>query len=366
MRADDDEVKWFYDLLGWAIVDARAKAGDEDFLAFLCNARTLFCKVYDFLDSEDDLKKVKERIDVVKEQLAQGYDVFGNNTKQPGHSPGATRNRKIIKTPNNKIINGEMEKTPEIILEDLLMLADWKLKQRDYKKAETNYFMVSRIATGTFANIEYDGTTMENAANLGMIKCNLINKKSKIKKLQINDGSYRAAELTLQLYLVATNDEQRAEYDTESAMKILPEANNMELAYLINHFNNLCEKKHFENALKVSSNYYTFAGTYPISFGMRVSAFYASLGDTKSAFSAALQSLIMHKPNVKYLSLIPIEVWCDNNWSWASSNDLEKYKKAKLGLVCISILNRHSGGISISKINRAIMICNIFINEEKR
>ncbi len=67
MRADDDEVKWFYDLLGWAIIDARAKAGDENYLAFLCNARTLFCKVYDFLDKEDDLKKVKKRIDVVKE-----------------------------------------------------------------------------------------------------------------------------------------------------------------------------------------------------------------------------------------------------------------------------------------------------------
>ena len=72
MRADDDEVKWFYDLLGWAIVDARAKAGDENYLAFLCNARTLFCKVYDFLNPEDDLEKVKKRIDVVKRQIANG------------------------------------------------------------------------------------------------------------------------------------------------------------------------------------------------------------------------------------------------------------------------------------------------------
>ena len=81
MRTDNEEVEYFYDLLGYEIEAARAKAGDENYLAFLCNARTLFCKVYDFLNPEGDLKKIKKRIDKVKEQLKQGYDVFGSKNK---------------------------------------------------------------------------------------------------------------------------------------------------------------------------------------------------------------------------------------------------------------------------------------------
>jgi len=219
MRADDDEVKWFYDLLGWAIVDARAKAGDENYLAFLCNARTLFCKVYDFLNPEDDLKKVKERIDVVKEQLAQGFNPFGNESKLFVNRYSLIGKKKIFKSTNLKISkSGEMEKTPGIILEDLLMLADWKLKRKDYKSAETNYFFAYQMATDTFANMKYDGTTAKNAAIMGLL---MINRKSQIENPKFFDNSYHAAETTLILYLAATNDEQRAEYDTEVAMTIL-------------------------------------------------------------------------------------------------------------------------------------------------
>ena len=247
MRADDDEVKWFYDLLGWAIVDARAKAGDEDYLAFLCNARTLFCKVYDFLNRKDDLKKVKERIDVVKEQLAEGVDVFGEKMKKPRHSRGATRNRKnpgirgaLRESSNRKIINGEMEKTPGIILDDLLMLADWKLKQRNNQLAETNYFLAYQMATGTFANLEYDGTTMENVAKMGMIQTK--NKKQSTKYKFVFDNSFRAAELTLQLYLAATNDEQRAEFNIETAFIFLPQNYKLVKRY-INQFVLTCNYK---------------------------------------------------------------------------------------------------------------------------
>ena len=168
------KVKWFYDLLGWAIVDARAKAGDEEYLAFLCNARTLFCKVYDFLNPEEDLKKVKKRIDIVKEQIAAGnapWSVVRNPL-----SVKRNRKKKELKPSNLKISkSGEMEKTPEIILEDLLMQADWKIKQGDFKKAETNYYLASLIATGKFANLEYDGTYTENAAIIGMINTDLKN-----------------------------------------------------------------------------------------------------------------------------------------------------------------------------------------------
>jgi len=146
--------------------------------------------------------------------------------------------------------SGEMEKTPEIVLEDLLMLADWKLKQHDYKTAGTNYFLASQLATGTFANMEYDGTTMENAAIMGMI--NTTPKRvpgecaGQVSNFRshtfIFDNSFRAAETTLQLYQKATNNEQRAEYNIEKAFILLPQNHKLVKQY-INQFVITCNYK---------------------------------------------------------------------------------------------------------------------------
>jgi len=268
MRADDDEVKFFYDLLGWAIVDARAKAGDENYLAFLCNARTLFCKVYDFLEPENDLKKVKKRIDIVKRQLADGNAPWSACPANAGvaRGPRPVRKRKNpgIRRALREIINGEMEKTPEIFIEDLLMLADWKLKQRDRKTANTNYYLAFQMAIGKFANLEYDGTTAENAAIIGMKNTDLkTNPKFPILDPRMpgsnfkfqTDNSYRAAKLTLQLYIAATNDEQRAEYDTEAAMNILPIAHPKILRYLIKMQLRFFNLTYYDKALEIANEY---------------------------------------------------------------------------------------------------------------
>ena len=157
MRAEDDEVKWFYDLLGWAIVDARAKAGDEDYLAFLCNARTLFCKVYDFLNPEDDLKKVKERIDEVKRQLANGYDVFGKESRSEARDPRPAKKKRMSKTVLFSE-SGEVQETPEVELEDLIMQADWCRRQKRGHNAWEFYISTMPLITNNInLQLVYDG-----------------------------------------------------------------------------------------------------------------------------------------------------------------------------------------------------------------
>jgi len=339
MRAEDDEVKWFYDLLGWAIVDARAKAGDEDFLAFLCNARTLFCKVYDFLDPEDDLEKVKKRIDVVKQQIAQGYDVFGNKTKQPRHSPGATRNRKIVKLSNRKIINGEVQESPDFELEILLMQADWYYKSKKYLLAKVMYIKAAALATGTYANLEYDGTTMENAAVIGLL---MINPKSKIEHSKFFDGSYRAAETTLQLYLAATNDEQRAKYDAEVAMKILPKANINVQLYLQLRIKQLCKDKEFADAQKLCFEYYNKTGVFPLSIGEIVVAIHIANGKTHEAFEAAYKTLLYPSVNISYNHWRFIE----KIWSGALDNELLEYSRMRICYAMIDYIRFPNNNIA--------------------
>ena len=244
MRADNENVEYFYDLLSYEIEDARAKAGDENYLAFLCNARTLFCKVYDFLNSEDDLKKVKKRIDKVKEQLAKGYDVFGNQ-KQCSRSLPTAHKRKIKKSKNRKISkSGVAEELPEVELENLLMQADWQFKNKSFSNALTNYLIAAKLATGTFANLKYDGTTTKNAAIMGLTK---INPKFQISNFSFQtDSSFRSAELILQLYQKATNDEQCANYDTETAITALPKAHPLTMSILITENLDLFNKYEYD------------------------------------------------------------------------------------------------------------------------
>jgi len=344
MRADDDEVKWFYDLLGWAIVDARAKTGDENYLAFLCNARTLFCKVYDFLNPEDDLKKVKKRIDEVKKQIANGNAPW-SVIRNPLSVKKKSRNRKIIKSSNRKIINGEMEESPEIVLDDLLMFADWKLKHKDYKTAGTNYYLASLIATGTFANLEYDGTTAKNAAIIGMINSNFKNQKSEIRNLQLNDASFRSAELTLKLYLSATNDEQRAEYNTEAAMDILPQANSSILKFIQKEFVRNLKMYNFDKLLKLYNNYDSRTIAMPFNMQRKWYKVNIAVGKTKESFQIAINNLI-HKEN-QFTRLFIID-FCVNNYSWADKVMLNDFLKVACNsVIFIALYNPYIGLIKI-------------------
>ncbi|RLD09359.1 MAG: hypothetical protein DRI44_08655, partial [Chlamydiae bacterium] len=327
MRADDDEVKYFYDLLGWAIVDARAKAGDEKYLAFLCNARTLFCKVYDFLEPEDDLEKVKKRIDEVKKQIANGKNPFGDEKKYSVISNRYLRSTRRMRGGSKLTTkkSGEIEESPEVVIDDLLMLADWKLKYKDYESAGTNYYLASLIATGKFASLEYDGTTAQNAAIIGMIQSKYKDQRPKNKF--VLDESYRSAELTLKLYLSTTNDEQRAEYDTDAAMKILPKYDNIvirTLTYKLKKAINDLNLQQIEN-LYSKINKYGHKEVYNSAF--LYTRYLISINKTAKAFSTLLTATInepdygIRKMNMSILN---------QSWAWASKKDIFVFSRKQL------------------------------------
>jgi len=48
-RTTDDEIEWYYDLVGYGIMDTRAQKGDEKHLVMLLKTRMLFSTVFPFL-----------------------------------------------------------------------------------------------------------------------------------------------------------------------------------------------------------------------------------------------------------------------------------------------------------------------------
>jgi hypothetical protein len=166
MRADDQEISYFYDLLGYAIVDARALEGDEKYLAFLCNSRMVMAKLFHILRPEDDIKKALTRVDQVKAQLLLQY---ATDTDQraliSGTSILGSKGRLISDESNAGLLT-----IPALQFEDLLMRADWNARRGLTDSSMEVYIEVLGICTNEdIARWPYDGTTISNAALLGRL-----------------------------------------------------------------------------------------------------------------------------------------------------------------------------------------------------
>jgi len=351
MRADDDEVKYFYDLLGWAIVDARAKAGDENYLAFLCNARTLFCKVYDFLNPEDDLKKVKERIDEVKEQIANGNPPW-SVTRNPLSVKRKPRNRKINQSSNLKIINGEMEETPETKLEDLLMQADLYYNQNNFYNSRKLYESIIISATGNYTDIEYDGTTIENAIYIGLVSSYLESKKNagnflkrgidgiKSKSIEkekrkkaiefakkiVFDNSMRSSLISLELNNLTTSNNQNNIFPIGKSLNQLPYAHPQILKFFANKIAFSVETLDFEKAISYLIEYEKRAGCVPPLMCEVWSALYISCGNTSKAFDVVLNNMT-HFGKVDGVWIELMNNLCLQMWSYSTEKDLTRYAR---------------------------------------
>ena len=237
-----------------------------------------------------------------------------------------------------EIVNGELEETPEIKLDDLLMLADWKLKQKIYKSSGTNYYLASLIAIGKFANLEYDGTTARNAAIMGLLNHNLKHKNHSsfiIYNSQfIPDGSYRSAELTLKLYCAATNDEQRAKYDTEMAMKILPKASTVTMRYIQESIFREYKNSAYKNVISLFQK--AIQRKRELMFDVYYSEITALLAlERKSdAFETLLNSLLFSSQN--YTERKSCLFYGLQKWKWTNrSEKLRFYKMAYKAALCL-------------------------------
>ncbi|MCX7004022.1 MAG: hypothetical protein NTV22_12245 [bacterium] len=161
MRTDDAEIQRFYDVLGYAITQARAQKGDEEYVALLINTRTLLKVLYGYLVPCDDLAALSSRV----ARLVQSC---------PPHIPKRTTSD-AENMRHAKQLNGvcEASETPNSAAtqgwEDCLMEADWLLDKRNVKAAYAAYERAAHGLMDTQTPLEYDGCAARVAANVGLL-----------------------------------------------------------------------------------------------------------------------------------------------------------------------------------------------------
>ena len=134
--------------------------------------------------------------------------------------------------------------------------------------------------------------------------------------------------MTLQLYFAATNDKQRAKYDTETAMDILPKADPETLNYLLAEAHFLIRQAKLENAIISYKKYIAHKNNMSLSDVKQWCSLLFALGETKSAFEVAL-NMLKHCNN--YYERIRLAEYCLDIWPYASKKELNKFSRILKG-----------------------------------
>gem|GEM_PF-5170981 len=168
MRVDDSEIQRFYDLLGYAITQARGLKHDEDYLAFLLSSRDIMGTIHHWLKRDSDLEALRARIAHVSSKTAKGIaraparkGVWASDIYS--HHPGG----------RSAADYGDANHPLMLVCEDLLMEADLllscHLKSRALQSYEEALDGITNTARTSFGI--YDGTTYERAALMGREIC---------------------------------------------------------------------------------------------------------------------------------------------------------------------------------------------------
>ncbi len=166
MRADDAEIERFYDLLGYAIMQARALKGDEEYIVMLVNGRNAMARGFTFLSRKNDLKTVRKRIHAVKKQLEKELLAFLNRhtiARSAQWSSQLVRPQPINQDKDSACIQNQYE--------DALMCADIVCVSGSSARAAALYSNIHAFACCTnIGHCTYDGTTITLASRLGWLR----------------------------------------------------------------------------------------------------------------------------------------------------------------------------------------------------
>ncbi|MCX7005358.1 MAG: hypothetical protein NTV22_19100 [bacterium] len=316
-RADDAEVRRFYDLLGYALLDARSLNGDEEYIAFLCNARTLMCTVYDFLPQEEDLKKVHARIEQVQAQLAKlpATAISVQPGKQSGGKPGT-----VAPTLN---AYGQVSASPAIVIEDLLMLGDCLAHRGERGKAGTVFGNAYAAMTNTpLASQAYDGTTAGNAAQIGMLVASR-NWRSAAAGNVVPDGSHRYMSYEIEAFDPSNSAACIALIQTVR-ISGLPHAAPVALAALQRTINTLVALKCSDEAIE-AANEYVRRVAFSTMVYHQTAILMLARNDSTAAFRWWMNEEFGPQQHMDHYHN---RGWCRFGFELASRDDLLKYAKA--------------------------------------
>ena len=308
MRADDDEVKYFYDLLGWAIVDARAKAGDEKYLTFLCQMRVLFCKVYPFLKKENDIDKIKKRIaqQILKNESSKEYN-YQKKKKKRGN------NVKRVPGKTDDILTLSLQES----IEDIIMTADTAMQKYNISVAQSLYQKAMNVLISNDVNGVYDGLTYQENAVLGMAGCT---KKFDIKILK--SESIRSCNIAIRIWNSITNSAIKSIVDEYIQENIQFSSERNKQRYYLKKINNYVQSDMIEEAFAL---YNAILESRPYNeCYLIIGMLYAARGDTQKAFKVLMDGIKYSYYNNQRRKCLK---QARETWSWASDADLNEFRK---------------------------------------
>ncbi len=321
MRADDTEIHRFYDLLGYALSHARAEKGDEIYIGFLCNARTVMAEMCPFLAAEDDIEILRHRIDTVR-QLLKRTMIVSAAKRQRATAQNADRLGR-----NGVYAHVFRMHASNTYCEDTLMQADLRAKQYAWRRA-LNVYSNAIVCS---KEESYDGTTTRHAAELGIaLSCLEVQPRCFSNcTATMYDGSTRSALACLRICM-QLGETVMPSYASCADMCLdqLPSANATVLQHLRYKAQQERQAMNVERVVTLCGEYEQRAGAVPADMAVEWFAMLCARGSVSDAFSVLLRTLVNTELR-DYSGSGKLTELCDNQWSWATDDDLEQYARVR-------------------------------------
>ena len=392
-RATDEDINYFYDLLGWAIKEAQMKKGDEKYIAFLAKTRFLLCSIFPFLHEKNDFDLINKRLEFLKTNFTYTAISKQNETIQ---SPLKKHRRllKQIKFKNNT--KGKTSLLPELVLENILNRVLLSMKANDLSSASKllNEFKKS-LTNEAWKEIKYDDTTFQQFSYLAdSLKDFSIDKTSGIQEIvsEINkfnnklsempyDDSELIAEICLRNYGVFASQMFLLQkmcgvkldkiIEPTQFIKVLKETHPYVLLSLTVSSISLTKDREFEKAFNLFEKYYNCLGT--VSPNMY---YYWILGNIACGNMEKASELV-------YEAFLKLDPFSNNpnmhskGWFWfrrfginiaSSANDdtLIKFDRVQLLAEATAFLINYQKGNSTLKLRTAIHWKDNFVKLEQK
>ncbi|MCX7001832.1 MAG: hypothetical protein NTV22_01000, partial [bacterium] len=365
MRANDAEFQRFYDLMGYAIAQARMLKGDEEFIAILCGTRLVMRKTFDWIEDHDDLQAVVARCEEIKRELLLGL--------RPGRSRAAhdARDRRAAgAVPGPIPVDDAAQRSCDSssYLEDQLMRADGFLKNGLHAGAYTCYSnLVAQASPGTNRAavnpqiLAYDGTSMQQAARLGMLLASYARDAGErgatnaaLERIPLESGCIRADAAVLTL---ACGDRQIARAHIQPALAALPVAHPAALRFLAWRIDKSIQQGNADQALADLAEYEVCRGTLSVAHYAAWARLLIARDELALAFAVLLRGLTRCALDAgnEFAQCCILADLCASTWAWADDAQLANYLRTCRMLCGADLFNTYMQPVRVMQLVRVVL-----------
>ncbi|MCX7004453.1 MAG: hypothetical protein NTV22_14435 [bacterium] len=362
LRADDAEISRFYDVLGYAISQARMRKGDEEYIASLCGTRLLMGKVFDYLLVSDDLRAATKRCEQVKHELAASQPPVSNRyTTRPAPGQGSAARQA------ERPIEPRRLDDSAVAPEDEMMKVDCLMRQGQPAKAMTILNSISipgmnkaEQTTQSDKLLGYDGAPLDVVVSLGKSMLAHGNGNCTNPSQAVTRGTLFGDITCLRYaaYVLTVASCGRGCYDVcaEDALAAVPPAHPCALRYLAHGIGQKLQQGEWENAAGGLAELERRWGSLPVGLYATWARIRAAQDETSEAFGILLRGLQHYtlNPENGCHARDMLADLCANTWAWADDVQLEEYLRTCRAT--LTVVDLHSAYREVSRMMQLLTV----------